>query len=118
MASSSSSSTSSYGSSLSWFSISNFLSQISEEQIPDPEETIKFHQIGMRIVSVLERELQQSTPNAQVLIAGSYGKGTAISNGSDYDIVIFFTDMEPPFTQLLGDMERAITKNSTSFKNL
>lgn len=116
MASSYSSSSSS-GSSNRWFNISNFLSRISEEQIPDQDDTLKFHQIGMKIVSVLERELQNSNLNGQVFIAGSYGKGTAISNDSDYDIVIFFTKVEPPFTELLSDMERAVRKNSRLFKN-
>ncbi len=118
MGSSSCSSSSSSGSSnLRWFNISKFLSQISEEQIPTQEDTTKYHQIGITIVNILETYLRKSRPTAQVLIAGSYGKGTAISNDSDFDIVIFFADVEPPFTKLLHDMERIIKKNGRRLPN-
>lgn len=96
-------------------SVSEVLNQISLEQIPSEDHARKCQEIALRLIAVLEKEMGPGL-SGHVMVAGSFGKGTAIANDSDYDIVIFFNELEPPFTKLLNKMENAIKDNSDKFK--
>lgn len=95
--------------------VSEVLTKISSEQIPTEDHARKCQEIALRLISVLEKDMGPGL-SGHVMVAGSYGKGTAIANDSDYDIVIFFNELEPPFTKVLNNMEIAIKDNSDKFK--
>lgn len=96
--------------------VSEGLHHFSNELIPDDSHVYKCHRIGLEVATVLEKEMG-STVNGVVMVVGSYGKGTAISYDSDYDIVIFFKHVEPPFVHLLSAMEAALRKHEGKFKD-
>lgn len=97
-------------------SVSEVLQQISAEQIPNEDHARKCQDIALRVIAVLEKDMGPGL-SGHVMVAGSYGKGTAIANDSDYDIVIFFNELEPPFTKVLNRMEIAIKDNAEKFKS-
>lgn len=95
--------------------VSEVLHQISKEQIPSEEHARKCQDIALHVIAILEKDMGPGL-SGHVMVAGSYGKGTAIANDSDYDIVIFFNELEPPFTKVLYNMEAAIKDHSDKFK--
>ncbi|ODN05432.1 2'-5'-oligoadenylate synthase 3 [Orchesella cincta] len=115
LSTSSSSSSSSDWDTLPKLSVSDLLLQISLEQVPSEDHARKCQDIALSLVGILEKDMGPGL-SGHVMVAGSYGKGTAIINESDYDIVIFFNELEPPFTKVLEDMERALKGNSDKFK--
>jgi len=97
--------------------VSQILNQLSSDLYPSGDHVRKCQAIALRLIAVLEEELG-SELNGHVMVGGSYGKGTAIAEDSDYDIVIFFNDQQPPFAKLLMNMETAIMDNAEKFEGL
>lgn len=93
--------------------VCDMLQKICSEQVPSKEHIMKCTNIAGRVIAVLEKELELL--HGHIFVAGSYGKLTAIPDDSDFDIVIFFPELEPPFMSVLCEMESALKHNSEKF---
>ncbi|CAL8081646.1 unnamed protein product [Orchesella dallaii] len=94
---------------------SDLLQLISLEHRPTEAHAKKCQEITLSVVSLLEEKMGSGI-SGHVMVAGSFGKGTALANLSDYDIVIFFNNLEPPFWKILQTMEAILKGNAVMFR--
>lgn len=95
-------------------SIQEILQYCSNEIIPSSDYIHDGNTTANEVFNILRSQRKDVD---RVIVAGSIGKKTAVGDGSDFDLVIFLNNKEPPFDCVLSEIRKELDNQKSKLKN-